>query len=70
MSIRVYCCVSGEELDEPGAILMSPPNSSGSGACTKFHICKKHYVEVLKNINLLRIQEFVQKGGKIIEKSI
>ena len=40
MSIKVICRC-GKELNEPGAILWSPPDKEGK--CVKTHICKECY---------------------------
>lgn len=49
MAITPKCDMCGKELDEYGAILLSPPNDNMS---EKFHICKACYSQLIK---LLRI---------------
>lgn len=44
MAIRPICDLCGEELNEYGAILLSPPDDSGS--VKKYHICKKCYEKI------------------------
>lgn len=39
--LKVRCIVDNEELNEPGAILLSPPDKDGR--CRKYHICKFHF---------------------------
>lgn len=39
--IAVKCAVCGRELDEPGAILLSPPDKNDN--VVKFHLCIADY---------------------------
>ena len=42
MAIMVCCDRCGEELNEKGAIIFSPPfDFHGHDACDKYHICVK-----------------------------
>lgn len=43
MAIRVNCSECGQELDEPGALLIGPPNEDN--VSRKEHICQKCYYE-------------------------
>jgi len=45
MAIKPICEKCGEELEEFGAILLSPPDSEGK--VKKHHICKKCYEEMI-----------------------
>jgi len=49
--ISVTCIICGKELDEPGAILLSPPmHEHGGGSDVKYykwHLCPKHYETVM-----------------------
>jgi hypothetical protein len=44
MALKIRCERCEVELEEPGALLFSPPDSSGS--CTKKHYCVKCYVAI------------------------
>ena len=44
MAIKPICDKCQKELDEPGAILLSPPNEKGQ--VQKFHLCLRCYGEV------------------------
>ena len=48
MAIKPTCDKCGEELKEFGAILLSPPDKQNK--VTKFHICKKCYGEIKKDL--------------------
>jgi hypothetical protein len=39
MAISVFCSKCSEELEEPGALVFSPPQSDV--VVNKFHVCKK-----------------------------
>ena len=41
MSIQVFCENCHKELDEPGAILISPPNKASVEVVFKIHLCKE-----------------------------
>ena len=46
MSIKPICDKCGKELNEFGAILLSPPDD---GKVRKFHLCKDCYEGIVKN---------------------
>lgn len=48
MSIKPYCDKCKKELKDFGAILFSPPDKSSK--VIKFHICKKCYSEIKKEL--------------------
>ena len=48
MSLQPQCDKCGVELEEFGAILLSPPNVEGS--VRKFHICKSCYELIADNL--------------------
>jgi len=48
MAIKPKCDRCKEELEEFGAILLSPPDAESK--VKKFHLCKKCYEEVKKEI--------------------
>ena len=52
MALIVNCLVTGEELDEPGAIIISPPDDLGY--CQKFHISAKAFPGLVDLMNMLR----------------
>lgn len=47
-----------EELDEPGAILLSPPDEDDQ--CDKIHLCKKCYKEVMKGIWVVKVSPMLK----------
>lgn len=49
MAIKPTCDRCRKELEEFGAILLSPPNKDNT--IRKFHICKKCYEIMLKEFN-------------------
>jgi hypothetical protein len=68
MSIKVTCYFCNEELNEPGALLFSPPFSPSifpykSGektfTCDKFHICRKCFKIIIS------VKEEIDKAKKI-----
>lgn len=44
MTIKPICAICDKELEEFGAILLSPPDKSGK--VEKFHICRECYGEI------------------------
>jgi len=42
--LKVYCYICDKELNEPGAILFSPPRQD---QCLKYHICESCFKGVL-----------------------
>lgn len=46
MAIKPVCDKCKKELEEFGAILFSPPNSSQDNTVKKFHICKECYEKI------------------------
>lgn len=48
MAIKPKCNKCGEELDEFGAILLSPPDENNK--VRKFHICKDCYYEISEDL--------------------
>lgn len=47
MSITVTCYVCEKELDEPGALVFSPPyGSKGANQVTKRHLCRTCWREL------------------------
>jgi hypothetical protein len=48
--IKPTCDICKKELEEFGAILLSPPNESGM--VKKFHICKECYEKMLSILNI------------------
>lgn len=48
--IKPVCSRCGKELDDFGAILLSPPDSKGM--VKKIHLCRSCYGEVLKSIEM------------------
>ena len=55
--LKINCDVCGEELDEPGALLFSPPADSDEqddyycSGCDKYHICVTCYRRFIQLIN-------------------
>lgn len=45
--IRVVCDKCSKELDEPGALVFSPPRDPFE-SCVKFHICHTCWLKLLK----------------------
>ena len=43
--IKPRCFIDNKELQEFGAILLSPPDKQGK--IKKFHICIKHYKKII-----------------------
>lgn len=52
MAISPTCTLCGEELDEPGAILLGPPNKFDN--VKKRHICTRCFDSVMNIFNDLR----------------
>ena len=50
MAIKPHCDVCKKELDDFGAILLSPPDKKSN--VKKFHLCKKCYAKVKKSLKL------------------
>lgn len=50
MAIKPKCDFCGEELDEFGGILLSPPDKEEK--VKKYHICKKCYAELEDKIDM------------------
>ncbi|MEI6731532.1 MAG: hypothetical protein WCK90_02510 [archaeon] len=48
MAISPMCDVCKKELNEPGALLFSPPDGN---SVKKFHLCKECYSRIVKIIS-------------------
>lgn len=49
--ISIFCLKCGDELEEPGGLVFSPPSKTlQSRAVSKIHLCVKCYKEVEKFI--------------------
>lgn len=52
MAISPRCDICKKELTEFGAILLSPPDESGS--VRKFHVCAECYMKLCETYNINR----------------
>ena len=62
MMQQFWCLGCGEELNEPGAILFSPPNMLG--ARVEFHLCLNCYKPLSKNWGDKRMQLAIDERKK------
>ena len=62
MSIKPICDGCKKELNEFGAILLSPPNKNNE--VKKFHLCKDCYKKIINSFNLDS-----KKGRKNVRKN-
>jgi len=64
--MKITCDLCGVELEEPGALIFSPPaNEDGKLSCDKFHCCRSCWPSVQnlfkKNTTFSASEETVQK---------
>jgi hypothetical protein len=45
--IAPTCQKCGAELDEPGALVFSPPQTLGAGSVVKYHVCADCWQKLL-----------------------
>lgn len=48
--LKLNCDICGKELQEPGALLFSPPEGNPKCECIKLHICVKCFDIMLKQL--------------------
>lgn len=52
MALHINCDICEEELNEPGAIILDPPDSDD--CVYKMHICKKCWHRLMRMMSTLR----------------
>ena len=63
----LYCNICGRELEEPGALLFSPPDKYGQ--TLKYHLCKKCYQKLSWLINSECAKELDEISEKCKDKA-
>lgn len=50
--ISVDCCKCGDELNELGGLLFSPPNRENALKIQKYHLCRQCFGDTMKFLDL------------------